>query len=186
MVNAMKSTKDERIQKSVASSNAPSQVVRKPIPALSLLIAATHQSALLPTSSTAPELPTGPEARTVTHKKDSTATMDTKFPVTSRTVNYPLSPATPRKPVHSTPPSYCGKLETKQNLEHGAFPAPTFNPWSAEAFSIFEGNSMIKNILHIASNGGCLLIFIYNNKYSKFSNIIIYLIKCRNTTYHNS
>ena len=127
----MKSTRNERIQKSAAaaSSNAPSQIVRRPIPALAQLIAATHHSALLPTAATSPKLPTEPDhSPTVMHKKDNPITMDTKFPVSQHKAKRSTSviPET----------EHCGESESKQ---HVGIPGQTFNPWTAEAFSIFEG-----------------------------------------------
>ena len=139
----MNPSKDARIQKLVASSNAPPQVVTRPIPALSLLIASTHQTALLPTNQSAPNLATEPtKSSTELHKKGNPLTMDTKFPVSTRKEN-PIAPVASRKEKITTPAEYCGKLEAKQNVE---LSAPTFNPWSAEAFSIFEGKKTIWNV----------------------------------------
>ena len=143
----MKSSASDRIQKAAAASKAPSQVVSRPIPALGLFIAAAHQSAVNPTNVNPPTIPLTPSLP----PRDNKYTMDTKFPVATRSTEPLKSPRTSRAtllrtPEKSsrvnliTPPEYSGKLEKKHNVE---LTHTTINPWSSEAYSIFQGNYIL-------------------------------------------
>ena len=123
-------SKNERIQESARASTAPEQVVSRPIPALSLLIAQTHQSALLPTASTGSKLSTSPESSAISKKQhaDLGATMDTVFPVAPKVQIKEPSPS--RQIV---------KTDSKLSIESKLSKQTTYNKWTAEAYSIFEG-----------------------------------------------
>ena len=148
----MKSSKNERIQKAAAASNAPAQVVRRPIPALGVFIAAAHQSALNPTSAGETKLPApsrsgSPLPVRANDPTNQPKAMDTKFPVATKSVNRLTPEKTPRVTL-KTPEEYSGRLEKQHNAELGR---PTFNPWSSEAYSIFQGNHIAQNIPNIFS-----------------------------------
>ena len=130
----MSDSKEERIKKAVAATKAPDQVVRRPVPALGLFIAAAAQNANLATNVSNVEAEEGLKGPAQTFSKDENVIApDCEFPVARKT-----SPITPKKTSRMiTPSEYSGKLEKKLNLEP---PRPPLNPWSTEAYSIFEGN----------------------------------------------
>ena len=137
----MKSSKNERIQKAVAASKAPSQVVRRPVPALGIFIAAAHQSALNPTNVAETKLPApNTSPLPVRARENQPKAMDTKFPVATKSVDR-LTPEKTARVTLKTPEEYSGNLEKKHNDELNR---PTFNPWSSEAYSIFQGNHTTK------------------------------------------
>ena len=129
----MSALKDERIKKAVAATNAPDQVVRRPVPALGLFIHAAAQNANLATNVATAE---PPKDLVQTFSKDENViAADSKFPVARHSAK--VTPDKKPKINLITPVDYSGPLEKKLNLET---PKPPLNPWSSEAYSIFEGN----------------------------------------------
>ena len=165
----MKSSKNERIQKEVAASKVPSQVVRRPIPALGLLIAAAHETACNSTDVVETKLP-APNCSPlpIRTKENQSIAMDTKFPVASKSVDR-LTPEKQARVTLKTPEEYSGNLEKKHNAE---LKRPTLNPWSSEAYSIFEGNHIAQRISY--SYSITLLFFKYFFMFSIQPSILIY------------
>ena len=131
----MSESKDERIKKAVAASKAPDQVVRRPVPALGLFIAAAAQNANVATNVANTSVD-GPKDPAQTFSKDENViAADSQYPVARKTPPKTPVKQTPRITL-ITPEDYAGKLEKKLNLEA---PRPPLNPWSSEAYSIFEG-----------------------------------------------
>ena len=128
----MSAAKDERIKKAVAASKAPDQVVRRPVPALGLFIHAAAQNANLATNVATSEPPK--DSVQTFSKDENVIAADSKFPVACKT--QPITPVKKPRVNLITPTDYSGPLEKKLNLET---PKPPLNPWSSEAYSIFEG-----------------------------------------------
>ena len=140
----MRSSKNERVQKAVAASNAPPQVVSRPVPALGIFIAAAHQSAINTTNVDEAKIPVpNTSPLLIRHNENQPKAMDTKFPVASKTVT-PEKTSTSRVTL-KTPEEYSGSLEKKHNAEINRLP---MNPWSSEAYSIFQGNRTLQKISH--------------------------------------
>jgi hypothetical protein len=146
------SSSDERIKKAVAASNAPSQVVRRPVPALGIFMAAAHQSALNPGNVAATKLPvpnTSPVPVRATENQQKA--MDAKFgpsigpTIATKSVVRLTPDKTARVTLRATPDEYSGDLERRHN-EEITNEKPAFNPWSSEAYSIFEGNHTLQSI----------------------------------------
>ena len=136
----MKSSKNERVQKAVAASNAPRQVVSRPVPALGMFIAAAHQSAINTTNVDKAKIPVpNTSPLLIRHNENQPKAMDAKFPVASRAV----TPEKTSRVTLKTPEEYSGSLEKKHNAEINRLP---MNPWSSEAYSIFQGNRTLQNI----------------------------------------